>query len=111
MKVIFIKYLLQALERRRKRQNEQVDKDLKKRKIGENEEVVLIKNSTVDANPFSEKNIERVIDTGAGYLLKSGSKDDKNKVRPRKFFEEKYYEEEPCEGLGFNHRTLKFLKF
>ena len=64
--------------------------------------IFLSDGDTLNANPFSEENIERVIDTGAGYLLKSGSKDDKDKVRPRRFFEEKHYEEEPCEEPGFN---------
>ena len=61
-----------------------VDKDLKRKKIGQNEEVVLISNDTKDN--LNAKSVERVIDTGAGYLIKSNS-ETKEKARPRRFFE------------------------
>ena len=89
---------LKALERKRAVETKRADENLKKRRIGENEEIVLFSESD------NKQKIERVVDTGAGYLLKSDAKDKVDKKKERRFFQPKEFDEEQCDACTFPFR-------
>lgn len=83
---------LEALERKRKADMKRNSIDLKLKRT-KPEEIVLVADTNNECGLGKQSYGERVIDTDAGFLLKTGD----NKVRERRYFEPKVYEEEYCE--------------
>lgn len=101
---------LAALERKRTRENKRLEiESIRAAKQGKriatsNQHVTLI--NDVDSNEFKHKDYgEKLIDTGAGYLIKNTDR----KPKPKKFHHEIVQEEEICADCGrtFNNSFLR----